>query len=86
MKSESSFGNLLRPAQAARTETAFAYGPGNTQTEKKSVYVNPFLRMIFQHAENESSIPKEANYANEILVSDNTNHNRLLGYFPVLMR
>lgn len=48
------------------------------------VYVNPFLCMIFQHAENESSIPKEADYANETLVSDITNHNRLSRSFPIL--
>lgn len=47
-------------------------------------YVNPFLCTIFQHAENESSIPKEADYANETLVSDITNHNRLSRSFPIL--
>lgn len=51
---------------------------------KDVVYVNPFLCMILQHAENESSISKEADYANEILVSDNTHHNRLSGYVPIL--
>lgn len=51
---------------------------------KDVVYVNPFLCMIFQHAENESSISKETDYANEILVSDDANHNRLSGYVPIL--
>lgn len=85
MKSESSFGNLLRPAQAACSETVFANGPVRLR-QKRCVYVNLFLRMVFQHAENEPSVPKEADYANEILVSDSTNHNRLSGYFPILMR
>lgn len=48
------------------------------------VYVNLLLCMIFQHAENESSIPKEADYANGTLVSDITNHNRLSRSFLIL--
>lgn len=49
------------------------------------VYVSPFLCMIFQHAENESPIPKEADYTNETLVSDITKHDRLSRSFPIVM-
>lgn len=75
MKSAMSFGDLLSPAQAAPSETPYPRCP-ITLRWKIHVYVNPFLRMTFWHAENESSISKEVVYGNEILVSDNTNYNR----------
>lgn len=57
MKLESSFGILLQPAQVARSEAAFAKGPV-TLRWKRCVHVNPYLCMIFQHADNESPILK----------------------------
>lgn len=79
MKSEPSFGDLLWPARAAPSETAHPDSP-IVLGRKVHVYVNPFLRMTFQHAGDESSTSKETVYANEMLVSNNTNHNRKFPY------